>query len=245
MKEFAVSKLSLSYTNKRAKETTIALKDIAFVCQEGSFNVILGPSGSGKTSLLKAIAGLLPFEGEITYGGKALSDWDATLLPRSYVSQEYILYPRMTVFDNIAFPLKASGAERKEIIESVKDVSDFLGLTYLWGRKPKELSGGQCQKVALARAMVKRPVLALFDEPLSNIDQQARFEEKDYIKTSCARAKSTTFYVTHSLKEALALADNLIILKEGSLLAFGSKEELMKSTNIEVRSMLNVSEYAL
>ncbi len=245
MKDFAVSKLSLSYTNKRAKETVVALKNISFVCQEGSFNVILGPSGSGKTSLLKAIAGLLPFEGEITYGGKALSDYDAALLPRSYVSQEYILYPRMTVFDNIAFPLKASGAERKEIIESVRNVSDFLGLTYLWGRKPKELSGGQCQKVALARAMVKRPVIALFDEPLSNVDQQARFEEKDYIKTSCARAKSTTFYVTHSLKEALALADNLIILKEGNLLAFGSKEDLMKSTNIEVRSMLNVSEYAL
>ena len=245
MKDFSFSHLSLTYVNKRSKETVLALKDVSFSCSEGSFNVILGPSGSGKTSLLKVIAGLLPFEGEISYGGKPLESCDATLLPRSYVSQEYVLYPRMTVFDNIAFPLKASGAERKEIIESVRDVSEFLDLAYLWGRKPKELSGGQRQKVALARAMVKRPALALFDEPLSNIDQQARFEEKGYIKETCARAKSTVFYVTHSIKEALALAENLIILKEGSLLAFGSKETLMKFTNLEVRSMLNVSEYAL
>lgn len=245
MKEFSCENVSLAYVSKRSKEKTEALKGITFSVPEGSFNVIMGPSGAGKTSLLKAIAGFYPFEGEIKYDGKKLKEWDAVLLPRSYVSQEYVLYPRMTVFDNIAFPLKASGAEKKEIVESVREISDFLGLTYLWGRKPKELSGGQCQKVALARAMVKRPAIALFDEPLSSIDQQARFEEKEYIKESCARARSTVFYVTHSLKEALSLAENLIILKNGSLLAFGSKESLMKSTNIEVRSMLNVSEYAL
>jgi ABC-type sugar transport system ATPase subunit len=245
MKEFSCENFSLTYVSKRGKEKTEALKNITFSVPEGSFNVILGPSGAGKTSLLKAIAGLYPFEGDIKYGGKPLKEWDPILLPRSYVSQEYVLYPRMTVFDNIAFPLKASGAGKKEIVESVKEITDFLDLTYLWGRKPKELSGGQCQKVALAKAMVKRPAIALFDEPLSNIDQQARFEEKEYIKESCARARSTVFYVTHSLKEALSLAENFIILKNGSLLAFGSKDSLMKSTNIEVRSMLNVSEYAL
>ncbi len=243
MKDFVIDNLSLTYVSKRHKEETLALSNVSFQVAEGSFNVILGPSGAGKTTLLKAIAGLLPYTGKIAFGSVDMSKRDPLMYPISYVSQEYILYPRMSVFDNIAFPLKAMSYNKKEIISSVKEVTDFLDLTYLWGRKPKELSGGQCQKVALARAMVKRPMIALFDEPLSSIDQEARFIEREWIKKGLKEWRATVFYVTHSLEEAFYLADNIIIFEEGKLLGYGTKEELQKSGDPKIREKFYANPY--
>ncbi len=243
MNDFVIDDLSVAYVSRRHKEETVALSNISFRIKEGSFNVVLGPSGAGKTTLLKAIAGLLPYNGKIAFGNIDMSKRDPLMYPISYVSQEYILYPHMSVFDNIAFPLKAVSYSKNEIISSVKEVTDFLDLTYLWGRKPKELSGGQCQKVALARAMVKHPMIALFDEPLSNIDQEARYAEREWIKKGLKEWRATTFYVTHSLEETFYLADNIIILEDGKLLGYGSKEELQKSDNPKIREKLYANPY--
>lgn len=234
MPSIELQNLSVSYTNPKTKETTPALKGISYVFKEGKMTAILGPSGSGKTTLLKAIANILPYSGEILFDGEERS----SLLSLSYVSQEYVLYPMMTVFDNIAFPLKSLGASKKEIVEEVSYISSLLDMRYLWGRKPKELSGGQKQKVALARAMVKHPSLYLFDEPFSNVDMVARLEERELLKKVINMDMATSIYVTHDVNEAFLLSDEIIVLNEGKIIASGDKATLMKSNDAIVRGLL-------
>lgn len=231
--------VSLNYKNKKTKETTPALFDLNAVFQNGSLNVLLGPSGSGKTSLLKAVAGLLEAEGEIFIDGTERSQIPSSMNPIAFVSQEYVLYPHMTVFDNIAFPLKSLGAPRQEIIDSVTSISKQFNLRMLWSRKPKELSGGQQQRVALARAMVRNPSICLFDEPLSNLSNDMREKERGFIKATCSSYNITSIYATHSLKEAFFLADKIFVLDAGRIVFEGGCEEIRRSTVPLIRDMIN------
>ncbi len=239
MPNVEIQQLQVCYRNKRTKEENIALKGISCSLKEGSFNVLLGPSGSGKTTLLKAIAGIIDFDGDILADGNSIKGVPSSLRQLAYVSQEYVLYPHMTVFDNIAFPLKAVGSSKEEIVELVKSVSEKLDLRPLWSRKPKELSGGQQQRVALARAMVKNPSVYLFDEPLSNLSNDMRERERIFIKSVAKEYGSLAVYSTHSVKEAFALADKVLVLNEGALIFNGNQEEFRRSGNAIIRDMIN------
>ncbi len=240
-----LQKLSVSYLNKKTKEETLALKGVSHSFKSDSFTVILGPSGSGKTSLLRAVAGLVPSKGEVLCDGVPLFSLPLAMRQIAYVSQEYALYPHLSVFDNIAFPLKAIHTSKEEIVSSVEEVSSFLELRPFWSRRPKELSGGQQQRVALARAVVRHPLFYLFDEPLSNLDETLREKERKYILEISKRYGATSLYVTHSIKEAFLLADNIVVLNDGKIVASGTKEEIQMSSEPTIRGMIHAEYLSL
>jgi multiple sugar transport system ATP-binding protein len=227
MPEVTLKNLSFSYPSKTEKKSV--LTNLSSIFLDGSFNVILGASGSGKTTLLKCLIGDLQPEGEIYFGNKVVNG----LLPKdrnlAFVSQQYNLYPHFNVFDNIAFPLKVMNISRKEIEERVNDIANQLRLTFLLSRKPKDLSGGQQQLVAIGRALVKRPSLFLLDEPFSNIDLQKRLALRQSLKKIQMAEKATTVYVTHDFGEAIFLADRIFVLANGSFAFVGTPKQAIDS----------------
>ena len=241
MPKITVSDLTAIYSDKKAGDV-IALDGLNAEFLSDAFNVIVGYSGCGKTTLLKCIAGLIDYDGEIDFddndvGGLAPSERNV-----SYVSQEFVLYPHLTVFDNIAFPLKVAGAPKKEIIDRVKKIAEATDLTYCLTRKPKHISGGQQQRVALARALVKNPSICLFDEPLSNTDPQLRFAERRLLKDSVKRYGCTAVYVTHDFSEAMALADKLFVIADGKCVLQGDPMEIYNSDNGIVKTLKGETE---
>ena len=197
MSKIVIKDLIVEYPGAKKKDApVVVLNKLNAVFEDNSFNVIVGKSGCGKTTLLKTIIGLLPYDGDIDVDGNDFDLYTVAERNLAYVSQEFALYPHMTIFDNIAFPLKLNGASREEIIKTVSVIADELDLTHCLTRKPRHLSGGQQQRVALARAMVKSPSIYLFDEPLSNVDPIFRAEERQYIKSTIKKYSATAIYVT-------------------------------------------------
>lgn len=220
---------NLTYQYKK-KGVVTAIDDLSCSFMDGAFNVIVGPSGCGKTTLLKIISSLLePYEGEVLTDSVDIRELTIKERKMAFVSQEYILYPHLTVFDNIAFPLKAMRIDREEIIRRVFEVAEEMNLIDCLPRKPRYLSGGQKQRVALARAVIKNADLYLFDEPLSNIDYTMRNEQRHLIKKSINARKKTAIYVTHDFKEALALADYLFVMDAGRIVVSGKPLEVFNS----------------
>lgn len=227
MPEITLKNLCFSYPKKQ--ESQQVLKDLSATFADGSFNVILGASGSGKTTFLNCLIGTLNPEGEVCFGGKVVNSLPPKDRNLAFVSQQYNLYPHFTVFDNIAFPLKLMNVPRKEIEERVNKMASSLGLEFLLSRKPKALSGGQQQLVAIARALVKRPDLFLLDEPFSNIDLPKRTALRQSLKKIQVSENTTTIYVTHDFGEAIFLADRLFVLSNGSFAFVGTPEQAMSS----------------
>ena len=236
MPKITVSDLTVRFQSKHSDDV-LALDGLNADFLSDAFNVIVGYSGCGKTTLLKCIAGLIDYEGDVLFDNIDVGDLTPSKRNISYVSQEYTLYPHLTVFDNIAFPLKNSGAPKKEIIERVNEIAETLDLTYCLTRKPKHLSGGQQQRVALARALVKKPAVCLFDEPLSNTDPQLRFRERLFIKEAVKQYGCTAIYVTHDFQEAIALADRLSVISDGKCIIQGKPMEVYNSGNEIVESL--------
>lgn len=225
---------NLTYQYKRNKNNIVvtAIDDLSCTFLDGSFNVIVGSSGCGKTTLLRIIASLLePFEGQVLTNDVDIRNLSIKERRLAFVSQEYILYPHLTVFDNIAFPLKTIKADREEIIRRVYEVAEEMNLMDCLPRKPRYLSGGQRQRVALARAIVKNADLYLFDEPLSNIDPIMRNEQRIFIKKTMQNHHKTVIYVTHDFKEAMALADYLFVMDNGKIVASGQPLDVYNSGN--------------
>src|SRR3954467_8594246 len=195
-----------------------AVNEVDLETREGEFLVFLGPSGSGKTTLLRMIAGLeSPTAGEILIGGKVVND----LTPRerriAMVFQSYALYPHLTVYNNIVFPLKAQKVPKNLHKEKVEWASSLLGIGALLQRKPRELSGGERQRVALARAIIREPSVFLMDEPLSNLDARLRLPMRGELKRFQRDLDTTNIYVTHDQAEAMTLADRVAIMSLGIL----------------------------
>ena len=204
-----------------------AVNDVDLVTREGEFLVFLGPSGSGKTTLLRMIAGLeSPTAGEILIGGKVVND----LTPRerriAMVFQSYALYPHLSVYNNIAFPLKAQNVPRNLHKQKVEWASSLLGIGALLQRKPRELSGGERQRVALARAIVREPEVFLLDEPLSNLDAKLRLSAREELERFHRRVGTTTIYVTHDQVEAMAMGDRIMVLNHGVVRQIGTPQEV-------------------
>ncbi len=210
-----------------------AVKDMNLHIKDGEFMILLGPSGCGKTTTLRMIAGLEePTKGQIYVGDKLVADPEEGIFvpPKdrdiAMVFQSYALYPHMTVYDNIAFPLKLRKIRKEEIEQRVKEVAEMLGLTELLRRKPRELSGGQRQRVALGRAIIRKPQVFLMDEPLSNLDAKLRVKMRAELKKLQRQLGVTTVYVTHDQVEAMTMGDRIAIINHGELQQVGTPEDV-------------------
>ncbi len=217
-----IKNLKLEYK----KGNIMALDDISFTVDDNDFLVVVGPSGCGKTSLLKVILGLLDYPGEILIEGLDESKIKIQDRNITYISQSYSLYPNMTVFENIAFPLKIKKVAIDEIRRRVKEVAEILEIEFLLSRKPRQLSGGQQQKVAIAKALIKDPSLCLFDEPFSNLDNRTRIELRHLLLKLHQQLEYTFIFVTHDQTEAMALANKLIVMNQGKIEQIGPPLEV-------------------
>src|SRR5881396_4335926 len=194
------------------------IKDANLNIEDGSFVVFVGPSGCGKTTLLRLIAGLEDVTGgQILIDGKNVVDVPPAKRGLSMVFQSYALYPHMSVRGNIAFGLKMAGLPRPEIARKVEAASATLNLTPYLDRKPRELTDGQRQRVAIGRAIVREPKAFLFDEPLSNLDAELRVQMRRELAKLHRRRGRTMIYVTHDQVEAMTLADKILLLNKGRI----------------------------
>jgi multiple sugar transport system ATP-binding protein len=204
-----------------------AVDGVDLQIREGEFLVLLGPSGCGKTTLLRMIAGLeRQTSGDILIGDRVVNELPPRERKIAMVFQSYALYPHMTVEKNIAFPLKAQGAERSSIADRVRKAASMFGIERLLQRKPRQLSGGERQRVALARAMVREPDVFLLDEPLSNLDAKLRHLARDELQLFQRRLKTTTVYVTHDQVEAMGLGDRIAVMNAGKVRQLGRPQEV-------------------
>src|ERR1051325_4308002 len=204
-----------------------AVNGIDLLTRDGEFLVLLGPSGCGKTTLLRMIAGFeLPNQGQVLIGGEVVNDLPPRARKIAMVFQSYALYPHMTVYKNIAFPLKAQRVQRSAISPKVEWAASLFGIGHLLNRKPRELSGGERQRVALARALVREPAVFLLDEPLSNLDAQLRASARDELQQFQRRIGTTTIYVTHDQVEAMGLGDRIAVMKSGTVRQIGTPQEI-------------------
>ena len=233
-----MSFLALRGLEKTYDDGTKAVRGIDLSIAEGEFVVLLGPSGCGKTSTLRMLAGL-----EIaTAGSVAMQGADVTKLRPSQrdigmVFQFYALYPHMTVEKNLRFPLDVQGLKRTEQDSILKPVIERLGIGPLLKRYPRQLSGGDQQRISLGRALVRRPKLFLMDEPLGTLDADQRMLMREFIREQQQELGVTTIYVTHDQEEAMSLADRIVVMSAGEI----AKTRLQqKSMNGHVRLLLRI-----
>ncbi len=221
MAKVLIEKLSKNFGN------VVAVDDLTIEVQDGEFLVLLGPSGCGKTTTLEIVAGLQKQTlGHIQIGGRIVDQVPPKERDIAMVFQSYALYPHMTVFDNMAFPLKLRRLSKDEIVRTVKEAAQLLGLSDLLERKPRELSGGQMQRAALGRAIVRHPKVFLMDEPLSNLDAKLRVQTRGELKRLQRDLGITTLYVTHDQVEAMTMGDHVAVLNAGKLQQLGLPEEI-------------------
>ena len=205
----------------------VGVQDMSLEIADEEFLVLLGPSGCGKTTTMRMIAGLEePTEGKIVIGGEVVNDIDARDRDVAMVFQGYALYPNMSIYENIRFPLRMRGIPASEHDARIRKAADMVELGSFLDRKPGALSGGQRQRAALARAVVRQPQVFLMDEPLSNLDAKLRQSMRVQIKHLQRQLKVTTVYVTHDQIEAMTLADRIIIMNKGAIQQVGTPDDI-------------------
>ena len=204
----------------------VAVNDLSLEVEDKEFLVLLGPSGCGKTTALRCIAGLeTPDKGNIRIGDRLVNDLPPKDRDIAMVFQSYALYPHMSVYDNLGFPLKMRRLSKDEVDQKVKQTADLLRIPHLLKRKPKQLSGGEQQRVALGRAIVREPKAFLMDEPLSNLDAKLRLYMRAELKRLQVELGITTVYVTHDQAEAMTMADRIAVMNCGQLLQLATSEK--------------------
>jgi multiple sugar transport system ATP-binding protein len=203
------------------------VSDLTIEIADGEFLVFVGPSGCGKTTALRMVAGLEEItEGTLSIGDRVVNRLAPQERDIAMVFQNYALYPHMTVFDNIAFPLASRGVSKAEIAEAVNRVAALVDLVPYLKQRPKQLSGGQRQRVAMGRALVRQPAVFLMDEPLSNLDAKLRVQMRAEISRLQREFGVTTIYVTHDQVEAMTMGDRIAVMRGGVLQQVGSPQEL-------------------
>jgi len=218
---------TVALTKRYPGSAEAAVDGVDLETREGEFLVLLGPSGSGKTTVLRMIAGLeAPTEGEIRIGGRVVNHLSARERGIAMVFQSYALYPHLTVYKNIAFPLKAQRVPRGLHREKVERAAAMFGIGRLLDRKPRQLSGGERQRVALARALVRDPSVFLLDEPLSNLDAKLRATAREELQKFQKQIATTTIYVTHDQVEAMAMGDRVVIMSAGRVRQVGTPAQV-------------------
>src|SRR4051794_15494933 len=212
---------------KTYADGTRAVEDLDLQIADGEFMVFVGPSGCGKTSALRMVAGLEEIsEGELRIGERVVNAVEPRKRDVAMVFQNYALYPHMSVFDNIAFPLQSQRVPKREVRDRVTRTARMLGLKDQLKRKPRNLSGGQRQRVAMGRAIVRQPKVFLMDEPLSNLDAKLRVQMRAEISRLQHELGTTTIYVTHDQVEAMTMGDRIAVMRKGVLQQAGAPQEL-------------------
>lgn len=208
-------------------DKTRIINDISLEIKDKEFHVLVGPSGCGKSTILRLIAGLENLtDGEIYIDNNLVNNEEPKNRDIAFVFQSYALYPHMTVFENIAFPLKMRKMTKNDIEKKVIEAAKILDIEHLLKRKPKQLSGGQRQRVALGRAIVRKPKVFLLDEPLSNLDAKLRVEMRASIKKLHKELDTTFIYVTHDQIEALTMGDKISVINKGEIMQTDSPNEI-------------------
>lgn len=220
------SKLSIKNVWK-SYGAVMALKETSLEVPQGEFLTLLGPSGSGKTTLLMALAGLsLPDGGEIWIDGSLATYAPSHMRDIGMVFQNYALFPHLTIYENIAFPLRMRRMPAAEIDRKVRDILEIVRLPHVADRLPSELSGGQQQRIALARCTVYQPSIVLMDEPLGALDKKLRDQMQLEIKTLHNELKTTILYVTHDQEEAMSMSDRICLMNDGRIEQLGTPNDL-------------------
>ncbi len=228
--ENTLSQVQLQNVSKIYPGNVPAVTEVDFTAHDSEFIVLLGPSGCGKSTILRLIAGLEHITaGKILIGERVVNKLPPKERDVAMVFQSHALYPQMNVYKNLSFSLKLRKHEPQRIDESVRRVADILGLRDLLDRKPGTLSGGEQQRVALGRAMVRQPAVFLFDEPLSNLAAHLRLELRVEIKRMHRRLRTTTIYVTHDQEEAMTLADRMVVMSAGRIQQCGTPIDIYHS----------------
>ena len=226
--------ISKIYKDPKTGKDFYAVHDVALDIEPGSFVTLLGPSGCGKTTTLRMIAGFeSPDEGEIYLGGEPINALTPNKRDTAMVFQSYALFPHYNVFDNVAYGLRLRKVPKDEIQERVTNILKLVELSDMEQRMTNQLSGGQQQRVALARALVVEPGVLLFDEPLSNLDAKLRVQMRTEIRRIQQALGITAIYVTHDQSEAMAISDNIILMKGGVIAQMGSPTEIYYHPNSE------------
>ncbi len=224
-----MANVTLKNVVKRYDTKTI-IDNISLEINDKEFLVLVGSSGCGKSTILRMIAGLEDItSGEIYIGNKCVNNVHPKDRDIAFVFQSYALYPHMSVYENIAFPLKMRNFKKDEIDRKVKEAAEILNLTEYLDRRPKQLSGGQRQRVALGRAIVRNPKVFLMDEPLSNLDAKLRVQMRSEIKKLHEKLQTTFIYVTHDQTEALTMGDRIVVLDKGVIQQVDEPEKIYYS----------------
>ena len=229
-----MAKIELKNLSKTYNKKIQALHDINFTIEDGQFFVLLGPSGAGKTTTLRCIAGLEKIDnGSILFNDESVTEDQPASRDVCFVFQQYSLYPHYSVYENLAFPLRSPMRKlpEEEIKTKVESIASMLKISNKLNNKATQLSGGEMQRVAIGRALVREPNLYLMDEPLSSLDAKLRESLRVELKNIQTNLNSTILYVTHDQAEATTLADKIGVLKEGHLVQIGTPEEIYENPN--------------
>ena len=229
-----MAKIELKNLSKTYNKKIEALHDINFTIEDGQFFVLLGPSGAGKTTTLRCIAGLEKIDnGSILFNDESVTEDQPASRDVCFVFQQYSLYPHYSVYENLAFPLRSPMRKlpEEEIKTKVESIASMLKISNKLNNKATQLSGGEMQRVAIGRALVRDPNLYLMDEPLSSLDAKLRESLRVELKNIQTNLNSTILYVTHDQAEATTLADKIGVLKEGHLVQIGTPEEIYENPN--------------
>lgn len=238
-----IAHIDFSQITKSFKDNHI-LKGIDLQIAKGEFLVLVGPSGCGKSTLLRTLAGLEKMDsGDVKVNGESIKNVEPQDRDVAMVFQNYALYPHMNVAENMGFAMRLQKRPADEIRDHVKKIAQLLQIDHLLERKPKELSGGQCQRVALGRALARQTSIILFDEPLSNLDAHLRSQMRIEIKRLHHTLKSTMIYVTHDQMEATTMGDRIAVLKDGRIEQVGTPSEIYhRPKNIFIASFIGSPE---
>lgn len=241
-----MASVTIAQTQKYFGQTHI-IKGVSVDIADGEFCVLVGPSGCGKSTLLRMIAGLEEISGgQISIGGKVVNDMPPKERDIAMVFQNYALYPHKSIYENMAFGLRLAKVPDQEIAKRVADAASMLDLTPFLDRKPKQLSGGQMQRVALGRALVRNPDVFLLDEPLSNLDAKLRVRMREEITALHQGIGTSMIYVTHDQVEAMTMANRIVIMESGMIQQVGAPLEVYdKPANVFVASFIGSPEMNL
>lgn len=232
----------MSNISLRNISTPHCLNNVNLDIDTGELVIVLGYTGAGKSTLLNVIAGLTEYSGEVYFDHKNMNDVRTEKRNVGYLLQDIYLFPHLTTYENVAFGLRAGGCSADRIREKVEETLDMLRITHLKDRYPKDLSGGEKQRIGLARSIIMEPGILLLDEPLSSLDPSTANNIRNELKMLQKRLNLTMLYVTHDYAEAQELADRIIVVSEGQIKQAGSIHDVFCEPAVEIRDLISAAQ---